>query len=63
MTTGKSQKRQYSCANCGANVEKYAKCGTVAAHGKEKSDYAGLSGWRCFNGCKPCKVKVDLFGS
>lgn len=55
----RTQHRKYSCLVCGAGVQKYQSCGTVAV--KEKKDYAGLHGWRCEGECGgPCKVKCEL---
>jgi len=50
--------RKYSCVACGGSVAKYIACG-LHKDGK-KEDYAGLHGWRCNAGCKPCIVKVTL---
>lgn len=57
---GKEVIRKYSCQNCGGSVFKYASCHIEKDEDGNKKDYAGLSGWHCDKGCKPCKVKVEL---
>jgi hypothetical protein len=55
------QKRKYSCAACGAGVQKYSPCHAEKDKDGNKTDYAGLGGWRCTGNCKgKIKIKVEL---
>ena len=63
-TVARNARYVYRCAQCGGPVSKPAvftpKKG-VDGDGKRATAKAiGLGGWKCQNGCKPCKVERKL---